>query len=102
MAFFSVLTIVGLQVYAPAIAENNFGVYLNRYSIQKVSTRRIGYAFFYDTRKAATGERFLLVRNPVYIPGIYIPMPHNFDILGAECQLEVNWDVAGIPINIYY
>lgn len=102
MAFSSIITRQGLQVYPPSIAENNFGLYLSQYAITKRPTQRIGYAYLFDTRKAAQGERFLIARGAVYIPGVYIPMPFNYDILGFQCQLEVKWDVSSVAINIYY
>jgi hypothetical protein len=96
------VTIQGLQVLPLSFAEFDKGLFFNITSVDKLPTRRVGYAYFFDVSQRQFGKRFLLLRGAVYTPGTFLSVPHNYSTVQKNCQVEVEWDVAGLAVTVYY
>lgn len=102
MAFLNVTTGIGITDYGAVVADANIGVYIYRNSPPSVNIRRIGYAWFLQVDSPPSTNQHVFARFPVYLPGTNFTPALNYSMAGSLFRLVVDWDIAGIPITIYY
>jgi hypothetical protein len=102
MAYSTFTTIEGTLDLGGLTADQDGGVFIWKPSIIQTLPSRIGYVWMFDATEQDLGKQFLLRRQAVYIPGTHLEMPNGYTIAGGKLRLVFKWDVAGIPIEVYY
>lgn len=102
MAYTTFVTVRGTLDLGGLTADQDGGVFIWRPSVIQTLPDRIGYVWMFDATDQDQGKQFLLRRQAVYIPGTHLELPNGSAIAGSKLRLVFYWDVAGIPIEVYY